>query len=66
MDKKTEKRTTITFDCGSKELKDKAIQLAKNFKPVRISLSSICQIALMNYIKENVVKEEREKNNERI
>jgi len=57
MAKKEYKRTTITFDCGSKELKDKAIQLAKNFQPVKISLSSVCQVALRNYIKEN--KEER-------
>lgn len=43
-------RTTITFDCGSKELKDKAINLARNFKPVKISLSDLCQIALREFI----------------
>ena len=53
MDKKREKRTTITFDAGSKELKDKAVQLAKNFKPIKISLSSVCQIALREYIEKN-------------
>jgi len=47
------KRAMITFDCGSKELKEKAIKLAKDFNPVKISLSSICQIALKEYIKNN-------------
>ena len=42
-------RTIITFDCGSAELKKKAIELAKNFEPVKISLSSLCQIALREY-----------------
>lgn len=42
-------RTTITFDCGSIKLKEKAIELAKNFSPVKISLSSLCQIALRKY-----------------
>lgn len=47
------KRAMITFDCGSKELKDKAVQLAKDFNPVKISLSSICQVALREYIEKN-------------
>jgi len=52
MAKKEIKRTTITFDCGSKELKDKAVKTAINFKPVKISLSSLCQLALKQYLKE--------------
>lgn len=50
--KKGEKRTTITFDCGSTELKKKAVQFAKNFEPVKISLSSLCRLALEKYLKE--------------
>ena len=51
--KKETKRSTITFDCGSKELKEKAVKLAKDFSPVKISLSSVCQIALREYIAKN-------------
>lgn len=50
---KVDKRAIITFDCGSRTLKDKAIKLAKEFNPVKISLSSICQIALREYIEKN-------------
>jgi len=50
MSDKKDKRTTITFDCGSKELKDKAREIAKSFRPVKISLSDLCQIALREYI----------------
>jgi len=50
---KVDKRAIITFDCGSRALKDKAIKLAKEFNPVKISLSSICQIALREYIEKN-------------
>jgi len=53
MEKVDNKRAIITFDCGSKELKNKAIKLAKEFNPVKISLSSICQIALREYIEKN-------------
>lgn len=53
MKKKKYERTTITFDVGSKELKEKAIELAKEFDPVKISLSSLCQIALREYIEKN-------------
>jgi len=48
-----QKRVMISFDAGSKELKEKAIQLARDFKPVKISLSSVCQIALREYIENN-------------
>jgi len=51
--KENKKRTTITFDCGSKELKDRAIKLAENFQPIKISLSSVCQLALREYIEKN-------------
>ncbi len=47
------KRAVITFDCGSTELKEKAVKFAKEFKPVKISLSSLCQIALKDYIEKN-------------
>ena len=53
MEKKKYSRVTITFDAGTQELKDKAIQLAKNFQPVSISLSSLCQVALREYIEKN-------------
>jgi hypothetical protein len=54
MGKKEENsRTIITFDCGSTQLKEKAIELAKNFNPVKISLSSLCQVALKEYIEKN-------------
>ena len=53
MEKKKYSRVTITFDAGSQELKDRAIQLAKGFQPVSISLSSLCQVALREYIKKN-------------
>ena len=53
MEKVDNKRAIITFDCGSRALKDKAIKLAKEFNPVKISLSSICQIALREYVEKN-------------
>lgn len=53
MEKKKYSRVTITFDAGSRELKERAIQLARNFQPVSISLSSLCQVALREYIKKN-------------
>jgi len=51
--KESEKRTTITFDAGSTELKEKAVQFAKNFQLVKISLSSLCRLALEKYLKED-------------
>jgi len=48
-----EKRTIITFDVGSKELKDRAIIMAKEFQPIKISLSSLCQLALREYLDRN-------------
>lgn len=54
MNKKTKiENTKVTFDTGSKELKEKAIQLADNFCPVKISLSSLCQVALREYVEKN-------------
>ena len=46
MEKKKYSRVTITFDAGSRELKERAIKLARNFQPV-------CQVALREYIKKN-------------
>ena len=51
--KENQKRYTITFNVGSKELKEEAIELARNFQPVRISLSSLCQLALREYVEKN-------------
>jgi hypothetical protein len=48
------KKAMISFDCGSAELKEKAVKLAKQFSPVKISLSSLCQIALREYIEKNL------------
>ena len=53
MEKIDNKRAIITFNCGSRALKDKAIKLAKEFNPVKISLSSVCQIALREYVEKN-------------
>ena len=41
----------ITFNAGSAEVKKEAQELAKNFKPIKISLSNFCQIALKEFIK---------------
>jgi len=53
MEKKEYSKVTITFNAGSQKLKDDAIQLAKDFQPVSISLSSICRVALKEYIEKN-------------
>jgi predicted nucleic acid-binding protein len=53
MEKEKESRTIITFDCGSTQLKEKAIEFAKNFEPIKISLSDLCQIALKEYLGKN-------------
>ena len=41
----------ITFSAGSAEVKKEARELAKNFKPIKISLSDFCQIALKEFMK---------------
>ena len=56
MEKVDNKRAIITFDCGSRALKEKAIKLAKEFSPVKVSLSSICLIALREYVEKNIGK----------
>ena len=40
----------ITFSAGSSEVKKEARELAKNFKPIKISLSNFCQIALKEFM----------------
>jgi len=40
----------ITFSAGSTEVKKEARELARNFKPIKISLSDFCQIALKEFM----------------
>jgi len=40
----------ITFSAGSAKVKEEARELAKNFKPIKISLSDFCQIALKEFM----------------
>lgn len=47
---KEKEDSRITFDAGSAEIKEKAREMAKNFKPIKISLSDFCQIALKEFI----------------
>ena len=42
----------ITFDAGDVETKRKAKKMAREFKPVKISLSSFCQYVLKKHINE--------------
>jgi len=46
-----EKDDRITFSAGSIEIKEEARILARNFKPIRISLSDFCQLALKEFMK---------------
>lgn len=48
--KEKEEDSRITFSAGSFEVKEEARELAKNFKPIKISLSDFCQIALKEFI----------------
>jgi len=50
----------ITFSAGSPKVKEEARGLAKNFKPIKISLSDFCQIALKEFI-EKVKKDKKDK-----
>ena len=50
----------ITFSAGSTKVKEEARELAKNFKPIKISLSDFCQIALKEFMKK--VKEGKKDN----
>lgn len=47
---KKEEDDRITFNAGSTKVKEEARELAKNFKPIKISLSDFCQIALKEFI----------------
>jgi len=40
----------ITFSAGSAKVKKEARELAKNFKPIKISLSDFCQLALKEFM----------------
>ena len=40
----------ITFSAGSAKVKEEARELARNFKPIKLSLSDFCQIALKEFI----------------
>ena len=40
----------ITFSAGSAKVKEEAWELARNFKPIKISLSNFCQIALKEFM----------------
>jgi len=40
----------ITFSAGSAKVKKEARELAKKFKPIKISLSDFCQIALKEFM----------------
>lgn len=54
MAEELDKKTTITFDCGSPRLKARAVEAAKNFQPgLSISLSSLCRLALEQYLKKS-------------
>ena len=49
--KEEEKDDRITFSAGSAEVKKEARELAKKFKPIKLSLSDFCQIALKEFMK---------------
>ena len=49
--KEKEEDDRITFNAGSAEVKKEAQELARNFKPIKLSLSDFCQIALKEFIK---------------
>ena len=40
----------ITFSAGLAKVKEEAREMAKNFKPIKISLSDFCQIALKEFM----------------
>ena len=49
--KEKEEDDRITFSAGSAEVKKEARELAKKFKPIKLSLSDFCQIALKEFMK---------------
>ena len=48
--KTKEEDDRITFSAGSAKVKEEARALARNFKPIKISLSDFCQIALKEFM----------------
>ena len=48
--KEKEEDNRITFSVGSAKVKEEARELARNFKPIKISLSDFCQIALLEFM----------------
>jgi hypothetical protein len=50
METKKEEDDRITFNAGSAKVKEEARELARNFKPIKLSLSNFCQIALKEFI----------------
>jgi len=48
--KTKEEDDRITFSAGSAKVKKEAQELARNFKPIKISLSDFCQIALKKFM----------------
>jgi len=48
--KTKEEDDRITFSAGSAKVKKEAQELARNFKPIKISLSDFCQIALKEFM----------------
>ena len=49
--KEKEEDDRITFSAGSAKVKEEARELAKKFKPIKISLSDFCQLALKEFMK---------------
>ena len=48
--KEKEEDDRITFSAGSAKVKEEARELARKFKPIKLSLSDFCQIALKEFI----------------
>ena len=58
--KTKEEDDRITFSAGSAKVKEEARELARNFKPIKVSLSDFCQLALKEFMKK--VKEGKKDN----
>ena len=58
--KEKEEDDRITFSAGSAKVKEEARELARNFKPIKVSLSDFCQLALKEFMKK--VKEGKKDN----
>jgi len=57
---KEEEDDRITFNAGSAKVKEEARELARKFKPIKLSLSNFCQIALKEFMEK--VKEGKRDN----